>query len=142
MLLRLSSLFSSQLFFVSRLCSRLLVYPFFTLSPIFSVFLSFFLHSHTLFSSLSHILFSSLSHTYSSSLSLTHQADEVYAANLDRFTQELFMLRSSKDATNTAITLAARQVRHIFVIQHLMLFVVLLSSLVLSLYLSPFQFFC
>ena len=73
---------------------------------------------------------------------LTCQADEVYAANLDRFTQELFMLRSSKDATNTAITLAARQVRHIFVIQHLMLFVVLLSSLVLSLYLSPFQFFC
>ena len=49
-------------------------------------------------------------------LCLTYQADEVYAANLDRFTQELFMLRSSKDATNTAITLAARQVKHIFVI--------------------------
>jgi pyruvate kinase len=38
------------------------------------------------------------------------EADEVYASNLDRYTRELFNLRSSKDATNTAICLAARQV--------------------------------
>ena len=71
----------------------------------------FFSHFSSL---LTHYFSLSLTHYFS--LSLTHQADEVYAANLDRFTQELFMLRSSKDATNTAITLAARQVRHIFVI--------------------------
>jgi pyruvate kinase len=41
------------------------------------------------------------------------EADEVYASNLDRYTRELFNLRSSKDATNTAITLAARQVADI-----------------------------